>query len=277
VIIATVMNYDDPAGVAMCKGWLYLARRFNPHAKLIVFHHDKIGQVKEFGKRLGDVEFERIDVGKIMPHTQFVGHAPPSQDMTIGAWVRVEEMGLGKFLFAEADAWILGSLEDWWHTADQKPYISVIEQHNFHGADFFNAGTYSYNSKEGFVTYRKMMEQYEADGNRIAISLGDQGLLNAYFRRIGYDWSHPRIGVEYNAWARNCRVIRADDSEIRVMIGTKPVPRNEDENWIVDWAGWNCGRQARILHAFWRHKFWNLPECGPLWHYVRAKVAQIEG
>ena len=274
MLLATVMNYDTPAGVAMCKGWILLATRFNPKADIVIFHHDKIREVMEFGKKFQKVSFEKIDLGRIRPHTEFRGVAPASQDMTIGAWKRAEEIGLHHFIFAEADAWILSDLSDWWEISREKPYIPVREQRNYHGGDFFNSGTYSYHSRDGFITYGRMMEQYEHDGNRIAINFGDQGLLNAYCRRIGYDWAHPKIGEEFNAWARNCRVVRADDHEIDVRIGERATPVDADEDWIGVWTGWEkAGERARILHAFWRKKFWHLPECAPLWHYVLSRVS----
>ncbi len=269
--LVTVMNYEDPQGIQMCKAWFYLAKRFNPGATVTVFYRDPIDAIKDFGFRFPGVQFVKMDMQGILSYRHMRGNVIPSQDLTLGAWKYIEENGPKKFICAEADAWILAPLDDWWRIADDKPYIATYEQ-RLGGKPALNVGTYSFNSADNFLSYTKLMDQYHQDNGYIRNVMGDQWLINAYLRRINYDPSHPRIDFEYNCFALNAVVEQADDQDIRVVSGSIP----QDPNYKgPKWFWWDKKRRAKILHAYWR-KWWDLPEMKALWDYVAGKVAAIE-
>lgn len=261
--IVTVMDYDDPNGVAMCKAWFYFMFRYNPDAEVTVFYGDRAGKIVDFAKRLSGVQLVQLDLDGIYPYYEMRGRTTPSQDLMLAFWKHVEICDIGDFIMVEADAWTLGSLDMLWNVRKDKPYIAVYEK-ELGGKPAINTGVYSYSS-DGFLSYTKLVHQYMRDGE-IKYALGDQWLTNAYFRRIGYDASHWAIGYEHNCWALNARVVRADDDGVEVRSGEKPnIP--EDPQWY----GWGKNVQARIIHAYWR-KYWELPEMKSLWDYALEKV-----
>lgn len=279
--IVTVMNYDSPQGVAMCKIWFYLMKRYNPKAHITVFYRDKISEVAEFGSRFLDVEFIQLDLsGDFLTYDRMGGVTVPSQDLTLGAWRWIEKNHLDKFICVEADAWCFTPLDEFWQLADEKPYIGI--QECLREGPMVNAGVYSYNSAEGFLSYSRLMEQYRIDG-LIRRGLGDQWLVNGYFHRIGYDFSHPKIGFEYNSLAIGCDVKTVNDDEIIVHSAGK-MPRHKTyvdgttaklPMGIGCWSWWGHRKRVKILHS-WYKKFWELPECQGLWEYGLKKVAEIE-
>jgi hypothetical protein len=260
------MNYADPTGIAMCKIWFYLMNRFNPHAKITVFCGDHSNAIRHVGQGYSHVAFvEPSRVG--MPDcSRLRGFSHPSLALTLPAWKHIEEhKGFEKFLYIEADAWVMVPLDQWWAIADEKPFIAV-SQRNLKGRPHFNTGTFSYRSKEKFLSFTHLMEQYRLDGDAIVLPAGEQGLINARFRRIDYDATHPKIGFEYNCLAYNCNVERADDGEIQVRSGVKPESLPASLKWLGNWDGWKERRMAKILHAF-GPKYWFLPECWSLMAY----------
>lgn len=253
--IVTLMNYDDPEGVKMCKGWLWLARRFNPYARIIVLCHDKIREIQEFANhRIGNVWFERLDLTAIVPKEKMKGFTFYCQDLTMARWVALERMGLSKYLFVEADAWILSDLSEWWKIADEKPFIAVREDDR-EGDPYFNIGVFSHNQHTPFFTYAKLMEEYELNGNKIPISVGDQALMNLWAWRNKYDAFHPAVSKEYNCptYDRMGKITlgRCDDYEIEVL---------------------NEGKRVKILHTWGPRKWWDTPELAPICKYVEGKI-----
>lgn len=279
------MNYDFPEGIAMCKAWFYLMNRFNPQATIKVFYKDKISGIYEFGSRFPNVEFIELDYdGRFLTHDKMRGHAVPSQDLTLATWRWVEEHNFNKFICVEADAWVLAPLDEFWQIANEKPYIGISER-VCEDIPMVNAGVYSYNANDGFLSYTKLMEQYYHDGRPeqyyhdgfIRRALGDQWLVNACLRRSGYDFSHPKIGFEYNCIAMGSHIERVDDQDIIIHFGNKYKPkRGVAPKFIRAWMGYSePTRRAKILHS-WYKKFWELPECQKLWDYCIVKINQIE-
>jgi hypothetical protein len=280
--IITVMNYDSLQGITMCKAWFYLMNRFNPNANIKVFYKDKICGIHEFGSRFPNVEFIELDYdGNFLTHEKMKGHIVPSQDLTLATWRWVEEHNFNKFLCVEADAWVLAPLDDLWKIADERPFIGV-EEKNYEDAPMVNTGVYSYNADDGFISYTRLMDQYRQDG-MIRRALGDQWLVNACLRKSNYDFSHPKVGFEYNCIAFECDVREVNDNEIVIYSATnRPwskvytdgtqsrVPRG-----IRSWSWWGQPRRVKVLHS-WYKKFWQLPECQKLWDYCVNKVNEIE-
>ena len=251
----------------MSKIWLYLVKRTNPQAKITVFHGKHIDVIKEFGSSFSGVTFSELDTHKVLPYMDTRGYTAPSQDLILAMYRQFErEQQPKKYIFAEADAWILGPLDEWWKAADEKPYIGIEERVMRNGHHLINTGTYSYNSLN-FLTYSKLLRQYQKD-KTISIPIGEQGLTNAYFKSIGYDCTHPRVGFEYNCYAAGCIIEKLDDDSIIIKSGDFTKNRKANK---LGWKWWGHRRVVKILHAF-HVKFWDLPECQPLWDYCINKV-----
>lgn len=254
--LVTLMNYDDPKGVAMCKGWLWLARHYNPYAKIIVLHHDKIAAIREFAvTRIGNAQFERLDLSAITPRELMKGHTFYCQDLTFARWVALQWLGLSKYLFVEADAWILSDLSEWWDVSNEKPFIAVMEEGRPPGPPYFNIGCFSHNSPTPFFTYAKLMWEYALNGNTIPISTGDQALMNLWAWRNAYDASHPKIDKMWNCPTYDrmagIKLGRCDDTAIEA---------------------WDSGKRIKIMHTWGPRKWWETPELAPICSFVEGKI-----
>lgn len=257
--LVTLMNYDDPKGVLMCKGWLWLARHFNPGAKIVVLHHDKFSEIEDFANRsIGNVAFEKLDLTKIVPKDQMNGFTFYCQDLTFARWVALENLGISRYLFVEADAWILTDMSEWWDISHEKPFIAVMEEGR-EGPPYFNIGCFSHDSPKPFFTYQTLMHEYALNGNMIPISIGDQALMNLWAWRHKYDAQHPKIGKEWNCPTYDrmagIKLGRCDDEEIEV---------------------WDAGKRVKIVHTWGPRKWWDTPELAPITSFVESKLSSLK-
>ena len=257
--LITLMDYEDPAKVLMCKGWLFLARRFNPHTAITVLHGRKdITGIERFAKdRIGNVSFAKLDLDAILPKEKMNGHVFPSQDLTFARWVTLERLGYDKYIFVEADAMVLADLEPWRRVMYEKPFIAVKEDDR-EGPPYFNIGVFSHNAPRPFFTYEKLMREYRLQGDSIPISTGDQALANLVAWRDGYDAFHPKIDVTWNCptygrWYPTglVRVGRADDLAVEAFYDGRPV---------------------NILHTWGPLKWWDTRELRPITEYLEGKI-----
>lgn len=279
--IITLMDYTSEPEITMCKSWLYFAKRYNPHARISIFHTKKISVMQSYASKFSSVSFERM---KISPLVRVVkrGHTHhPAQDLQLSLWAAARALGLHKYIYVDADAFIFDSLDTWWNLMDIKPYIGIEERRLQDGTRLFNAGVFSYSDSGNFITLEKLIDQYKQDRHTVRYPAGEQGLLTAYFQRIRYNPAHPRIGHEFNALTRFCTVRRIDDKIVSIYSGRYPITytlrriiTGTEKEWSADWKGWNRPRKVKILHAFGKeYKFWNLPECNRLWQYC-VRVTQ---
>lgn len=279
--LITIMDYNDHNSLVMCKSWIYLAKRYNPKATITIFYRQPISEIRQFSSRYRDISFIKLHFPRDL--NQFIhGHTHhPVQELQFALWKQLEKLRITKFIYVDADAFILSSLNDWWRIINDQPFIAVSETRRPQGELRLNAGVHSYSDEAGFVTYDKLVEQYHIDGNRILVEAGTQGLIDAYFRRINYTYTHPAIGHEYNAFAKYCQVKRADNSEIVVYSGQYPLTKKvtrmlllKEKEFAEKWLWWDKPVRVKILHSFGGpgFKFWELPECKTLWNYCVTKI-----
>lgn len=275
--IITVMDYTDTRSTIMCKAWIHFAKRFNPHARITVFHTKHIDEIRSFASGYPSVHFRTLSIPRRVRGLSggFTHH--PVQELQMGIWAQTQQLGIHRYIYTDADALIVGSLDQWWKHIDDKPYIGIYERRLADGTILLNAGVYSYSDTKGFVTVEKLLEQYRRDNKTIRFPAGQQGLLTSYFQHIRYHAASPIIGHEYNTIARYCSVRQADDRDIIIYSGTYPFWKSparwfmgEEREWSADWLWWNKPKRVKILHAFGvGFKFWELPECRPLWTYCQ--------
>jgi hypothetical protein len=276
--IITLMDYSSANEIIMCKAWIYFAKKYNPLASITIFSTHKLTEIQKYSLRFPNISFKilnldyRIDNHKIGSYTH-----PHVQELQLSLWKEIRKYHINSFIYIDADAFILSALDDWERIINEKPYIAIGERYiNSHL--LFNAGVFSYHSKNNFVTFGKLINQYKKDGNQIILPAGQQGLINKYFSDINYDWSRNDIGYEYNSLANYCEIEKLDNEEILIFTGKYPLLNKLfnkigfKNTWLVDWIGWRSKKKVKILHAFGGTKFWDLPECKPLWEYCKQKI-----
>jgi hypothetical protein len=279
VPLVTVMNYSDPKEIAMCKGWIYLASRFCPHAQIIILHRDPIPDIASFAEKVGATTAAMST--DWVPDPDGCGiYGRPAQRFKIGMWKWLVENKVDRFVFVDADAWIVGDISRLFAAADQKAFVATTERiltqpDEGPTGPLLNTGSFSYVACDRFrITPETFLEELKKCGGKIVVPTGDQGLLWSLFNRIGYDWELPEIGPEYNTFANGISIEKLGD-EIVVRAAEKPPV--DVEKWVKMWIGWGNPEQARIVHAISGYKWWTLPETEPLWNYVMAEVARVEG
>ncbi len=278
--IITIMDYKKGKPTILCKAWLAFAIKYNPRAKITIFHTGKGWPLASFVQYNPRIRIQPFSIPKsVRQITEGFTHHP-AQELQLGLWHEIEKRKIYKFIYVDADALILDSLDDWWRIISQKPLIGIPERRLDDDWMLMNAGVFSYSSRHGFITLAKLIEQYKQDGKRIILQAGQQGILNSYLRRMHYDFMHKHIGHEYNTLAKYSQ-IRIVNGSIVARIGHYPFIKTLKhaitgrKEWSAYWTGWNAGGKAKILHAFGGkgYKFWELPECRDLWQYCR-QIAQ---
>lgn len=274
------MDYTTEPGITMCKAWILLARRFNPRARITIFYTKPIDKIRSFASRYTSVHFRKLTIPRRVRHITegFTHH--PVQELQLSVWNETQNLGIYTYIYIDADAFILAPLYGWWKHIKDKPFIGVAERRLPNGGLQCNAGAYSYSSQDGFITLDKLLAQYQRDHNKIRFHAGQQGLLNAYFQYIHYDFTHKTIGHEYNTITKFCKVVRADDRAIVIYSGRYPIMKliyhrlvKRAKEWSSFWLWWNTPKRVKILHAFGiGFKFWELPECARLWLYCKNAV-----
>ncbi len=276
--IITIMEYHDSEYIDMCKIWLYLVRRFNPHAHITVFYKNHVSDIQKYVRGIASIHFKQISISSVITAVQKGDIHIPDQFLRLALWEQSEKMMLNKYIYVDADAFILAPLTPWWKIVSEKPYIAVAERF-YRNITLYNAGIHSYCSSDGFITASKLLHQYELDG-KIKYPTGEQGLINAYFERISYSPRHSDITYQYNCISKRCRVAHATDADILVHAGRFPLwekiykkMRGRNSEWWENWFWWGREDPAKILHAFGDgNKFWQLPECNKLWSYLLTKI-----
>lgn len=272
------MNYPaGSVGSMMCRAWAYLVRRYNPQARLAIFYVEPDQWVLDHIWHMKNVEFHRMSVEGIPTDKKAVGYAIEGMEYKIAFWDALAAAGIRKTVFVDADAFVLSPLDHLWEIAGEKWFSAVYE------ADYMtldtaglaacmkphlNSGVFCYNAALGNdITVETLMTQYALDG-KVSWQTGDQGLLNSYFARQSYDWTHPKLEFEWNVMAWTGSVDRADDGEI---VAWSPDKKPQTVGATPQWKWWGDKRRAKIFHALWK-KWWDLPEAEKLWEYVKAKV-----
>ena len=279
--LVTIMDYCDSNYVSMCKIWIYLARRFNPEAEIYIFSQNDIDEIQNFALRFNKIYFRKLPLLSFLQRSQVKGKVDKTcHDVKLALWPAIEQCRLRKFIYVDADAFILNTLSPWWKIIDSKPFIAVPER-IINRKILYNAGVFSYSSSNNFITLQKLKKQYEIDHNKIVLPSSDQGLLNSYFRRINYIAHLQQIDYSYNCMAKNCKVEDASDNKIQITTGNYAGFERYgrrllgiQEDWWEGWLGWNKKLQVNILHSFGGKgfKFWELKECQALWNYCVSKV-----
>src|SRR5205814_3528485 len=125
------------------------------------------------------------------------------------------------FLYLDADTFVLGDLAFLWERRGAKPWIGIDHQYipavpRTHRPPFLNSGVQLV-SDPAFYNLEAILAVQNAavplsrhaevpKAEMFACPGQDQAVLFRYFRTIGYDYTHPEIGPEWNSAAAATRV-----------------------------------------------------------------------
>ena len=109
------------------------------------------------------------------------------------------------FIYLDIDMYINADLNFIWERRKDKPFISTIHQKNIKGHTeeknkFMNSGLQIV-SDPSFLDYDKLYDLATKMNFKFDKPGTDQALLDAYCNQMGYDFTHPEIGCEWNSCA----------------------------------------------------------------------------
>jgi len=281
--LVTVMDYSKKNEIDMCKIWIYLAKRFNPSARIYIFYCNKhrINKTIKYSLRYEGIKFIRLNTQNSYYLSHLKGDNTRSIKYKIPLWEQCASLKLHSYIYLDADAFILSPLNEWWDRIKIKPFIGIAERVE-NSVTLCNAGVYSYSNSTNFIAYDKLIQQYHHDGGTILLPTGDQGLINSYFKTIKYTYTDKTINYTYNCFAKRCITVAVNDKKIIIYSGLYPFwkrlrrrMKNIPVEWWEGWLWWNKPSKVKVLHAYGEGlKFWELKECRALWNYCLQKVSE---
>ncbi len=235
--LVTIMNYPpEPRLERMCR--LFLDSVIAAGAESVtILYEDHPPAVSPHHRRAVDLELRRgrsRDVGH--PHFNLRFKLPNLAALDF------------PFLFLDADTYILGDLRYLWSRRHAKPWVGIDHQWvpsdaRTHRPPFLNSGVQLV-SDPGFYDLDAILAVQNAAAplseharfkkeEMFACPGADQAVLFRYFRAIGYDYTHPEIGAEWNSCAGVTEVRREAGTSKARTVG---LPENYEVQLIHYWS-----------------------------------------
>ena len=149
-----------------------------------------------------------------------------------------------EFIYLDCDMYINEDLSFLWDKRKDRPFIATIHQKNINGHTtdnnaFLNSGLQIV-SDPHFLNYDHLYEYAQSIDFKFSSPGTDQALLDSYCKQIGYDFTHPNIGCEWNSCAGYGLVDIDDEYNFRIRYKNKdieyPVKINHYWNEFKPWA-----------------------------------------
>jgi hypothetical protein len=217
--IVTVMNYADAdvRSLLMCRIWLASVQRCAPGASITVLTTRPLpAALREPIAGFANV---RVVTGGYDPAVR----APRTPLAMHNIFFKMYQLSRIRepFLYLDADIIVLDSLAPLWQCRHDKPWIAVDHQRNIPGhtgsRTFLNSGVQLVGDP-GFYAYESILACAREQRFRFQVPGTDQACLWTYFQSIGYDYTHPAAGPEWNACAGTVAVSRGADGRWRGRI-----------------------------------------------------------
>jgi hypothetical protein len=157
------------------------------------------------------------------------------------------------FLYLDADTYVLGDLTVLWAKRHDKPWIGIDHQWvptdpRTHRPPFLNSGVQLV-SDPAFYDLGAILAVQNAVAplhraaeftkeEMFACPGTDQALLYRFFRSIGYDYTHPEVGPEWNSFAGVTHV------------------RRENGRWSARTRGLAADHDVKLIHYWSQFKPW---------------------
>lgn len=240
--LVTIMNYppDERYG-RMCRLFLDSAIAGGAGSITILYENHRPVVTEEQWRR-ADIEIRQCP-------SRDVGHPHFNLRFKLANLAELEH----PFLFLDADTYVLGDLNELWNRRHAKPWIGIDHQWvpgdpRTHRAPFLNSGVqlvsdpsfYDFESilaAQNAVAPLSEAERFTKD-EMFACPGADQAVLFRYFRTIGYDYTHPEIGPEWNSCA-----------------GVTGI-RREEGRWKARTVGLPENYEVKLIHYWSQYKPW---------------------
>ena len=240
--IVTIMNYPpEPRLGRMCR--LFLDSVLAAGAESVtILYEDHPPAVSPDHRRAADIEVRKC-------HSRDVGHPHFNLRFKLSNLAALDH----PFLFLDADTYVLGDLREPWSRRHAKPWIGIDHQwvpsnSRTHRPPFLNSGVQLVSDPDFYDLDAILAVQNAAaplaeharirKDDLFACPGADQAVLFRYFREIGYDYTHPEVGPEWNSCA-----------------GVTEVRRDEGK-WKARTAGLGEDYDVKLIHYWSQFKPW---------------------
>ncbi len=240
--VVSIMDYPRAPHLArMCRAFLDSVIH-NGAASVTLLYEENEPVIQPEHRRAADIEVVRghsFDVGH--PHFNLRFKLPNLATLPY------------PFLFIDADTFVLDSLVPLWERRHSKPWIGIDHQwvpsdERTHRAPFLNSGVQLVGDPDFYDLGAILAAQNAVvplefhatvpKRQMFATPGQDQAVLFRYFRSIGYDYTHPDVGPEWNSCA-----------------GVTDIWR-EKNRWRGHTRGLNPNHDVRIVHYWSQFKPW---------------------
>jgi len=233
--LITIFNYpkDSENYTKMCMLWLYYTKKYHNDLNVKIFTKDGVNEyIKD--------TIDSYGFSLVYAHED---ENLPFSDKKFKHNIGFKLFNLCKetepFVFVDADAFILRDISDLVDKSnDQK--IVMINHENIPGHTsnipftFLNSAVQVCNDIS-ILKYDEIIKQ------RIVAPGSDQSLLFSYFKNIGYDYTNPNIGFEWNSYAKNVNLKKDNNNE-----------------WVGESRGLDVEHPVYINHYWYDAKPWEI-------------------
>lgn len=203
--IVTVFNYPDEVKYnIMCCTWIRQVRKYSDNKIIILTENSVSKTILNFVKNtnLENVEFRILSRNKTI---NFQGHpdfvkADHNVNFKLFNLCKMKE----SYIFIDADAFLLKEIDDLKKAALEKPLIAVNHQIIPGQTDMLpepvlNSGVMVVSDPK-FLNWEKLISILHRD-RRFVWPGTDQSLINSLCKESKYDYTHPKVGYEWNSWS----------------------------------------------------------------------------
>jgi hypothetical protein len=233
--LITIFNYpkDNDNYTKMCLLWLYFAKKYCGNLNVKIFTKEGVNaQIKNL--------IEEYDFSLIYGEED---KNLPFNDKKFKHNIGFKLYNLCKetepFVFVDADAFILRNINDLVEKSNGQEIVMInhenISGHTAHiPFTFLNSGVQVCNDNS-ILKYDEIIKE------RIVSPGSDQSLLFSYFNTIGYDYTNPNIGFEWNSYAKNVKLTK-----------------NNNNEWVGESHGLDVDHPVYINHYWYDAKPWQI-------------------
>lgn len=242
--VVTIMNYPpDQRYRRMCDAFFDSVIRGGA-SSITILYEDQPPSVDSRHRGAADVEIRRcpsLDLGH--PHFN----------------LRFKLANLAAldypFLYLDADTFVIGDLTELWNHRHARPWIGINHQWissdpRTHRQPFLNSGVQLVSDPafydldailavQNAVAPLSRAEDFTKE-QMFSTPGTDQAVLYRYFSSIGYDYTHPEIGTEWNSCAGITEVTRVGRS------------------WKARTRGLAVDHDVKLIHYWAQHKPWRI-------------------
>jgi hypothetical protein len=242
--VVTIMNYPaDPRYRRMCYAFLDSVIDHGAGA-VTILTEDEPPVVAPEHRRAAEIEIVRCS-------SRDIGHPHFNLRFKLANLAALDF----PFLYLDADTYVLGDLNELWAVRQAKPWIGVNHQWipddpRTHRPPFLNSGVQlvsdpAFYDLEAILAIQNAIAPLHraseySKGEMFACPGTDQALLYRYFQTIGYDYTHPEVGSEWNSCAGVTEV------------------RREGGQWLAGTRGLAVDHEVKLIHYWSQFKPWTV-------------------